>query len=275
MNTQKTLRIEPTQGIGKLGFRELWEYRDLLWFQILKEVKGKYRQMALGPLWIILQPIVQMLVLSIVFGKIAKLNSDGIPYPILTFTALIPWTFFTNATQLSSSCLVSQMGVISKVYFPRLILPLSYTIGRLIDFFITFSILMIMLMMCGYTPEIRWLMVIPYMFLAIMTTIGISTWTASLAVRFRDVKFLIQYGLQTMMYLTPVAYVATNLPEQWLWLLKLNPMFYVIEGFRWSLLGIGQGPEGYMLYPILLVLLLNISGVFLFRKTERTIVDLL
>ena len=155
MNKDKTLRIEPTKGIGKLGYEELWEYRDLLRFQILKEVKGKYRQMALGPLWIVLQPIIQMLVLSIVFGKIAKLDSNGIPYPILTYTALIPWTFFANATQLSSSCLVSQMGVISKVYFPRLILPLSYIIGRLIDFLITFSILIVMLIICGYYPSVQ------------------------------------------------------------------------------------------------------------------------
>jgi len=247
----------------------------LLGFQIIKEIKGKYRQMALGPLWIVLQPLINMLVLSFIFGRVAKLDSGGVPYMVLTFTALIPWTFFLNATNLSAGCLVAEMNVISKVYFPRMILPLSYICGRLVDFAITFFILIGMLLWFGYYPTIKWLLLPAYLLLAIAVTVAISTWTASLQVQFRDMKLVVQYGLQVAMYLTPVAYLATNLPEQYLWLFKLNPMFYVIEGFRWSLLGIGQGPELYMLWSIGLTVLVAITGMFMFRKTERSVVDLL
>jgi lipopolysaccharide transport system permease protein len=270
-----TLTIQPTKGFSSLGLHELWHYRDLLRFQVLKEVKGKYRQMALGPLWIVLQPVINMLVLSFVFGKIAKLSSDGIPYPILTYSALIPWTFFANASMLSASCLVTEMNVISKVYFPRLILPLSYIIGRLVDFLVCFTILVIMLMLFGYYPTLLWLTIPAYLFLAVCTTLAISCWTASLTVKFRDIKFVVQYGVQVAMYLTPVAYTATRLPEGWMWLFKLNPMFWVIEGFRWALIGQGNGPELYMLWPISIVVVGLVTGAFVFRRTERTIVDLL
>ena len=273
--SEKTLLIKPTKGFSSLGLHELWEFRDLLGFQILKEIKGKYRQMALGPLWIVLQPLINMVILSLVFGKVAKLDAGGVPYPLLTYSALIPWTFFQNASQLSSACLVTEMNVISKVYFPRMILPASYIIGRIVDFLATFGILVIMLIAWGYYPSLKWLAILPYLALAVFTTLAISTWTASLTVQFRDMKFLVQYGTQAAMYITPVAYLATNFPPEWLWLLKLNPMFYVCEGFRWSLIGVGQGPELYMLWPISIVVIMTISGMFMFRKTERTIVDLL
>ena len=267
--------IEPTTGLGSLGLKELFEYRDLLRYQVIKEIKGKYRQMALGPLWIVIQPLMNMVVFSFVFGSVAKMDSAGVPYMLLTYCALVPWTFFQNATSLSSNCLVTEMGVISKVYFPRLILPISYVIGRLIDFAITFSILVGMLLFYGYTPDLKWLFLPFYMMLAVFTTIALSTWTASLTVRFRDMKFVVQYGLQLSMFLTPVAFLASNLPQNWLWILKLNPMYYVVEGFRWALIDVGQGPEPYMLFSIFLSVILAVTGVFVFRKTERTIVDLL
>lgn len=267
--------IQASKGFAAIGFGEIWEYRDLLRFQVLKEVKGKYRQMALGPLWIVIQPLMNMVVFSFVFGSVAKMDSGGVPYLLLTYSALVPWTFFQNATSLSSACLVTEMGVISKVYFPRLILPLSYVIGRLIDFVITFSILIGMLLFYGYAPDFKWLLLPFYMLLAVFTTIALSTWTASLTVRFRDMKFIVQYGLQLLMFMTPVAFLASNLPEGWLWLLKLNPMYYVVEGFRWALIDVGQGPEPYMLFSIILSMIMAITGVFVFRKTERTIVDLL
>lgn len=273
--SEQTLLIKPTKGFTSLGLHEMWEFRDLLGFQVLKEIKGKYRQMALGPLWIVLQPLINMAILTLVFGKVANMDSGGIPYPLLTYSALIPWTFFQNASQLSAASLVTEMKVISKVYFPRLILPASYIIGRVVDFAVTFAILIVMMIAWGYYPNAKWLMVIPYLGLAIATTLALSTWTASLAVQFRDMKFLVQYGTQAAMYITPVAYLASNFPAEWLWLLKLNPMFYVCEGFRWSLLDVGQGPEPYMLIPVGIVFVLTIAGMFIFRKTERTIVDLL
>ena len=267
--------IRPSKGFASLGLHELWEYRDLLRFHVLREVKGKYRQMALGPLWIVLQPVINMVVLSFVFGRVAKLDSEGIPYPILTYTALIPWTFFSNACNLSVVSLVADMHIISKVYFPRMIIPLGAIIARMVDFAVCFAILLVMLLCFGYLPTLRWLWVPGHVALAVATTFAIGLWTASLCVQFRDLKFVVQYGMQVAMFLTPVGYMASRLPEEWLWLFKLNPMYWVIEGFRWCLLGVGNAPEPYMLIPVGIVVIMLISGAYVFRRTERTIVDLL
>jgi len=270
-----TTIIRASKGFGTLGLAELWEYRDLLRFHVLREVKGKYRQMALGPLWIVLQPVINMVVLSFVFGRIAKLPSDGIPYPIFTYTALIPWTFFANACNLTANCLVADMKVISKVYFPRMIIPLGAILARTIDFLICFLILLVMMFVMGYIPGARALLLIPYFALAFAFSLGLGLWSASLCVRFRDVKFVVQYGIQVAMYLTPVGYAASNFPAAYQRWFQLNPMYWVVEGFRWCLLGKGMGPEPFMLVSIGISLFLLVSGAFVFRRTERTIVDLL
>lgn len=270
-----TITIKASKGFGSLNLGELWEYRDLLRFHIMREVKGKYRQMALGPTWIILQPIINMVVLSFIFGRVAKLPSDGIPYPIFTYTALIPWTFFSNSCQFTSGCLVAEMGVISKVYFPRLIVPIASILARLVDFLICFVILIGMMIAFGYYPSLRWLALVPYMVFCVATALTVGFWTASLAVRFRDVILVVRYGMQVAMYLTPVGYAVSNVPQEWLWLFKLNPMFWVIEGFRWALVGKGMPLEPYAFIPIGAVVLLMILGAFVFRRTERTVVDLL
>lgn len=270
-----TITIKATKGFGSLGLAELWEYRDLLRFHILREVKGKYRQMALGPLWIVLQPVINMIVLSFVFGKVAKLPSDGIPYPIFTYTALIPWTFFSNACNLSVTSLVADMNVISKVYFPRMIIPLSAILARTIDFAVCFAILLVMMFAFGYPPSLRAFALIPYFLFAFAFSLAIGMWTASLCVQFRDIKFVVQYGIQVAMYLTPVGYAASNFPDAYQPWLQLNPMYWVVEGFRWSLLGKGMGPEPYMWISVATTLVLLVSGAFVFRRTERTIVDLL
>jgi len=270
-----TITIKASKGFGSLGLAELWEYRDLLRFHMLREVKGKYRQMALGPLWIVLQPIVNMVVLSFVFGKVAKLPSDGVPYPIFTYTALIPWTFFANACNLSVVSLVTDMNVISKVYFPRMIIPLSAILARTIDFAVCFLILLVMMVVFGYPPTLRAFLLVPYFLFAFAFSLGIGLWTASLCVQFRDIKFVVQYGIQVAMYLTPVGYAASNFPAAYQPWLQLNPMYWVVEGFRWCLLGKGMGPQPYMWIPVGITLFLLVSGAFVFRRTERTIVDLL
>ena len=273
------IRIQPTKGWSNLGLYELWEYRDLAWFNILKEIKSKYRQMALGPLWIILQPIMNMIIFTFVFGRVAKLNSDGIPYPLLTFTALIPWTFFQNSCTFSAGSLVQQMNVISKVYFPRLIIPIANALSWLVDFVITFAILLLMMAYYGIYPTWRIIFIPGYILLALMTTLAVGFWLATLTVKFRDIKIMVTYGVRLFMYLTPVAYTASvmekGLPAGWEWVLKINPLYWVIEGFRWSLINGKQGPELFMIYPIVGVLILFISGAYMFRRTERTIVDLL
>ncbi|MBT3286679.1 MAG: ABC transporter permease [Victivallales bacterium] len=275
MASVPTTTIKASRGFGSLGLAELWEYRDLLRFQILREVKGKYRQMALGPLWIVLQPVINMVVLSFVFGKVAKLDSGGVPYPILTYTALVPWTFFANACTFTSGCLVTEMRVISKVYFPRLVIPLASVIARLVDFTICFGILVVMMCCMGYWPTLRWLLLPGYVLLAVSAALALGLWSASIAVRFRDVLLVVRYGIQTAMYITPVAYAAQAIPEKWLWLLQLNPMFWVIEGFRWCLIGTGAAFEAYALVSIFGTAVLLVTGAFVFRRTERTIVDLL
>jgi lipopolysaccharide transport system permease protein len=275
----QVIRIQPTKGFSSLGLGELWEYRDLLWFNILKNIKSKYRQMALGPLWIILQPVINMLLFTFVFGSMAGFSDDGIPYPLLTFSALISWNFFQNSCTFASNSLVTQMPVISKVYFPRMIIPLADALAWLVDFAVTFGILLIMMACYGIYPGLKILFIPFYVLLTLVTTMAVGMWTASLAVKFRDVRFVVQYGLRVFMFLTPVAYAASHLenalPEGWAWLLKMNPLYWVTEGFRWCLLNGPNGPEMFMIYPIMLVLFLLVTGAYMFRRTERTIVDLL
>lgn len=275
MSQAPTITIKASKGFGSLGLAELWEYRDLFRFHTLREVKGKYRQMALGPLWIVLQPVVNMIVLSFVFGKVAKMPSDGIPYPIFTYTALIPWTFFSNASTFTAGCLITDMQIISKVYFPRLIIPLASVAARLVDFAICFLVLMGMMAYFGYWPTLRWLFLPGYLLLAVAAALAIGLWSASLAVRFRDVVLVVRYGVQVGMYLTPVAFAASSFPAAYQRFLQLNPMYWVVEGFRWCLLGKGMGPEPYMWVSVGITTFLLVSGAFVFRRTERTIVDLL
>ncbi len=272
------IRIEPARGFIALGLHELWEYRDLLWFNILKNIKGKYRQMALGPLWIILQPIINMLLFSFVFGGMAKMDSGGIPYPLLTLSALIPWTLFQNSCTFAANSLVSQMSVISKVYFPRMIIPLADALAWLVDFAVTFAILLIMMAFYGIYPGIKILTIPLYLLFVLATTMAVSLWSASLTVKFRDLKLVVDYGLRIFMFVTPVAYTAVHLeaavPARWAWLLKMNPLYWIVEGFRWALLDTPTGPSWFMVYPMVMVLILLVTGAFVFRRSERSIVDL-
>jgi lipopolysaccharide transport system permease protein len=216
-----------------------------------------------------------MVIFSLIFGYVAKLPSDGIPYPIFTYTALLPWTYFSTSAQGAVNSLVGQMGVISKVYFPRLVVPLAAIIGGLINFVISFVILLGMMVFYGIAP--RWaILTLPfYLLLAMATALAVGLWNATLAVRFRDVQDISSYVLRVWMSITPVVYSAKLIPERWQLLYQLNPMYWVVEGFRWALLGTGQPPQPLMLVPTGFVLLLLIIGAFVFRRTERTIVDLL
>lgn len=269
------LVIQSTKGWGSLALHELWEYRELLWFLTWRDIKGRYRQMALGPLWIIIKPLVNMVIFSVIFGNLAKLPSEGLPYPIFTYTAILPWTYFSGAASTSVGSLVSRMSVISKVYFPRLVVPISAVLSGLVDLGVSFLVLLGMMLYYGFAPSWAALSLPLYVLLATATALGVGLWSAALAVKFRDLKTAIEYGIRVWMYATPVAYSASLIPDQWQLLYKLNPLYWVIEGFRWALLGIGQPPQLLMLLPIGFVLLLLVSGAFVFKRTERTIVDLL
>lgn len=274
----KSIRIEKRKGLDSLGLKELWEYKDLLRYNILKSIKGKYRQMALGPIWIILQPLVNTLLFTFVFGNMAGMSEEGTPYVLVTLSALIPWTLFQNSTTFGANSLVAQMNVISKVYFPRMIIPLSDILAWFVDFFVTFFVLLVIMFYYDVMPTTR-MLVIPLLLLYVtVTTFGISLLAASLTVRFRDVKLVIQYGLRVFMFLTPVAFTAEKLKSsiEAHWLLELNPMYWICEGFRWSVTGKGESPFQLDILPsiILSIFILGL-GIYKFRSSERTIVDLL
>jgi lipopolysaccharide transport system permease protein len=269
------MEIKPRKGWGDLGIKEIWEFRELLYFLIWREIKGRYRQMALGPTWIILKPFVTMVVLSLVFGKLAKLPSEGVPYPLFSYSALLPWTLFTVSLNKSATSLVANMGVISKVYFPRMVVPISTACAGLVDFFMSFLILIGMMIYFGYMPGPKLLILPMYLALAVATAMSVGLWLATLAVKFRDVAFAVEHLLQVAMYLTPVVYPASMVPEAWRGLYMLNPMAQVVEGFRWALVSAGRAPDLSTLAVWGIVLFLLFCGAHLFRRTERTVVDLM
>ena len=270
---QPHIQITPPIGWGNLALHEVWEYRELLWFWTLREIKGRYRQMALGPLWVLLNPVIYMIIFSIIFGGLAKLPSDGVPYPLFTFTALLPWHYFFDGVNWSVNSLVSQKEVMSKIYFPRIILPLSSILSALIDLAVAFLVLIVLMIYYSIAPSWNILFLPFYVLFAAATGLSVGLWCATMAVRFRDIQFAMAYGLNIFMYATPVAYSASLIPERWLWLYQLNPMYWVVEGWRWSLLGTGQPPQLYMLISVFLVVFLLISGLYIFRHQERTIAD--
>jgi len=270
-----TTVIEPSRGWGALGLGDVWEYRELLFFLLWREVKGRYRQMAFGPLWIVLVPLINMVIFSVVFGSFAKLPSEGIPYPIFTYVALLPWQFFDNATRKSAESLLSQKHVIAKVYFPRLVIPISAVGSALVDFLASFVVLVGMMLV--YRVNVTWAaLTLPlFLLLTAATSLGIGLWLAGLAIKFHDVALGVRYGIQVWKYVTPVAYSATLVPERWQTLYRLNPMTGVVQGFRWALLGAGQAPDWTTAVSSAAVLVLLITGAYYFRRTERTIVDMI
>jgi lipopolysaccharide transport system permease protein len=274
MQTPTTV-IRPSRGWGALGLEDVWEYRELLFFLLWREVKGRYRQMAFGPLWIMLVPLADMVIFSVIFGSFAKLPSEGVPYPIFTYVALLPWQLFANATQKSAESLLSQRHVISKVYFPRLVIPLAAVGSALVDFLASFVVLAGMMLL--YRVDVTWAAASLPLFLALAgaTSLAIGLWLAGLAVKFHDVGLGVRYGIQVWKYVTPVAYSATLVPERWQALYRLNPMAGVVQGFRWALLGAGQAPDWTTAVSAGAVLVLLVAGAYYFRRTERTIVDMI
>ena len=267
--------IQPSKGWGTLALNELWDYRGLIWSLTAREIKGKYRQMALGPLWIILIPLANMVVFSVIFGTLARMPSDDIPYPIFTYTALLPWTYFANAARGSVSSLLSNIGLISKVYFHRLVIPIASVISGLVDLAISFLILLGMMAFFGYPPTLKILLLPLLILLAALTSLAVGLWNTALAVRFRDMSFAINFVIQFWMYATPVAYTSSVIPEKWLVLYQMNPLYWVVEGFRWALLGKELVWNWALWASLGVVVFALISGAFVFRKAERTVVDLI
>ena len=265
--------IEPLKGWVPFNFRELWEYRELLYFFVWRDIKVRYKQTILGGVWVILQPLMPMIVFSVFFGLLVKVPSDNIPYPIFTYAALLPWQLFAYASYASSQCLVANQGLISKVYFPRLFVPLSVLLGGLIDFLISLPLLVGM--MYYYGIELTWtVLCIPlFLLLTLLTALAMGLWSSALHVQFRDVHHITNFSIQFLMFATPIFYPASIVPNEWRLLYGLNPMVGVVEGFRWALVGDGQPLHSSIFLSIPIVILVLISGLLHFNRVEKTFAD--
>jgi len=266
----EVLVIRPSRGWLKLNLKDLWDYRELLYFLVWRDVKVRYKQTALGALWAILQPVMTMVVFSIFFGRLAKIPSDGVPYPVFAFTALLPWQLFAYALSESSNSLVGSQNLITKVYFPRLVIPIAGILAGLVDFAIAFLVLLALMWYFGIMPTAAIALLPLFVLLAIVTALSVGLWLAALNVKYRDVRYTLPFLTQLWMFATPVAYPSSLVPERWRALLGLNPMAGVVEGFRWALLGKAHQPGPLLIVSIVAVIVLLIGGLIYFRKTEAT-----
>jgi len=269
-----SLRIEPSRGWVALNLSEVWAYRELLYFLTWRDVKVKYKQTIIGAGWAILQPLMTMIVFTLVFKKIADISSEGIPYPIFAFTALLPWNLFATALNRSTVSLVSQVGLISKVYFPRLIIPLSAAFSGIIDFAIAFVILVGMMFWYGIMPRWAILSLPLFITIALVAALSVGLWLAALNVRYRDVGHTVPFLIQIWMFASPVAYPIGLIPEKWRLLYSFNPLAGVIEGFRWALLGKESPDFRVIAVSTMVVFALLFGGLIYFKRTERTFADL-
>ncbi|MGA2713507.1 MAG: ABC transporter permease [Bryobacteraceae bacterium] len=272
---ERWFRIQPTMGWIGLKLGELWEYKELLYFLVWRDVRVRYKQTALGAAWAVMQPLFTMLIFSVFFGRLAKVPSDGVPYPIFSLAALVPWTFFVHGLTQGSDSLVGSANLIRKVYFPRLMIPLATVIAGLVDFSVAFLMLLVMMFFYGIHPSLSHaIFVVPMLLLALITSLGVGFWLSSLNVRFRDVKYTLPFLTQFWFYATPIAYPGSLLKEPWRTIYGLNPMAGVVEGFRWALLGTKTAPGPMVLVSSIVSLAVLIGGAFYFRRMEKTFADM-
>jgi len=273
-NRKNVLRIEPSKGWVPLKIHDLWEYRELVYFLVWRNVKIRYKQTVLGASWAIIQPFMTMVVFSLFFGKLAKVPSDNVPYPIFSFAALVPWTFFANSLDLASKSLIGSAQLITKVYFPRLVIPIATVLSGVVDFVVAFMVLLVMMLYYGMTPTIRIVWLPLFLLLALVTSLGVALWLSALSVEYRDVQHITPFIVQFWLFATPIAYSSSLLSEGWRTLYGLNPMVGVVEGFRWALLGTNNGPGPVIIVSSLAALIILIGGAFYFRRLERTFADM-
>ncbi len=267
--------IRPAKRWAPLNLRDLWDYRELLYFLVWRDIKVRYKQTALGAAWAVLQPFLTMLVFSVFFGRLANVPSDGIPYPIFTYTALLPWQLFAHALNESSNSLVSNERLITRVYFPRLVIPVSAVLAGLADFGIAFVLLIGMMFFFGIIPTLAILTLPFFILLAIAAALSIGLWLSALNVQYRDVRYVIPFLTQFWLFATPIAYPSSLVPEPWRAWYGLNPMAGVVEGFRWALLGRTGGTAPLLVVSVVIVGLLLASGLAYFRRMERTFADVI
>lgn len=267
------IRIEPSKGWKFVKLKELFEYRELLYFLIWRDIKVRYKQTVMGAAWAIIQPFFTMIVFTIFFGRLAKIPSDGIPYPIFSYAALVPWTFFANGLNQGSNSLVSSANLIKKVYFPRLAIPVASVSSGIVDFVLAFSVLLVMMLYYGIFPTTHVIWLPAFLLLALITSLGVSLWFSAMNVQFRDVRYVIPFITQIWLFATPIAYPSSLLSEPWRTVYAINPMVGVVEGFRWALLGTNTAPGPVIMVSSLVSVAILVSGAFYFRHMERTFAD--
>ncbi len=265
--------VRPPGRWGWPDLRELWQYRELVYFFAWRDIKVRYKQTLLGVLWAWLQPFLTMVVFTIFFGRLANMPSEGLPYPIFTYAGLLPWDFFAKSFNKASRALVMNRALLTKVYFPRLVIPLAVVLSGVVDFALAFVILAGLMVWYRLPPTPYWWALPFFLLLAVVVTLGGSLWASALNALYRDVGYALPYLVQLLLFATPVVYPTRLVPEAWRWLYALNPMAGVVQGFRWVLLGTGPGPDPYMALSVVVALLLLVSGLWFFQNMERYFAD--
>ena len=267
------MRITPPTRWWVLPFGELWDFRELIYFFVWRDIKIRYKQTAIGAAWAVLQPLLTMLIFSLFFGKLAHIPSEGLPYPIFYYSALLPWMYFAASLQNATNTIVENQRVITKVYFPRLALPLSSVLSGLVDFGVSFVMFVILMIYYGIRPTMATIWFPLFIVLAVLTALGVGLWLSALNALYRDVRYVLPFLVQFWMFASPVAYPASLVPQKWRWLYGLNPMAGVIEGVRWSLTGHSSPPGRLIFVSAAAVIILLVSGVAYFQKVETTVAD--
>lgn len=265
--------IKPSKGWVSLKLEEVWEYRELLYFLAWRDIKVRYKQTVLGVSWAIIQPFFSMIIFSIFFGGLAQIPSDGIPYPIFTYAALVPWTFFANGLRQSTESLVSGANLLKKVYFPRLVMPMAAVLSGLVDFTLAFILLLAMMFFFGVAPTVAIVWLPLLLLLGLITSLGAGMWLTAMNAQFRDIRYIVPFLTQAWMFATPIVYPSSLLSEPWRTVYGINPMVGVIEGFRWALLGVDTQPGPIILVSAFVSIVLLVSGAFYFRRMEKTFAD--
>jgi len=269
----KEILIEPPKSWFSLRLREVWAYRELLYFFVWRDIKVRYKQTVLGVAWSVLQPLLTMVLFSFVFGKLAKIPTDGIPYPIFSYAGLLPWQLFSRTISDSATSLVNNQNMVTKIFFPRLILPLSSGLSGLVDFGIALLILFGLMVYYSTIPTWRILLLPFLVILTILTSTAVGLWLSALAVRYRDIKFITPFIVQAWLFITPVAYSSSLIPQKWQWLYNLNPMTGVVDGFRWILFGQASNFNNMIFISIGVVVIIWITGLIFFQRMELTFAD--
>jgi lipopolysaccharide transport system permease protein len=271
---EEVIILKPTQGWGSLNLREIWLYRELIYFLTWRDLKVRYKQTALGAGWAILQPVLSMVVFSIFFGGLLNVPSEGVPYPIFSYAALLPWGVFAKALNDTGRSLVSNRAMLTKIYFPRMVIPLASVFSSLADFLIAFIVMLGLMLYYQISPTSNVWTLPLFLLLAVITALGVGLWLSAMNVLYRDIGYMIPYITQLWFYLTPIVYPASKVPEQWQFIYALNPMVGVVEGFRWALLDTADAPNPLVAVSAFIAIVIFVTGMFYFRRMERTFADM-